>query len=253
MLFILRQLRRLEIRKRSAQYFLYAFGEIVLIVMGIMIAMQINSWSRYRSDRALERNFLHRFQIDLQDDLANFGEEVEICQRGLEAVKEAVALLHSENVEEDFYKLNLLYDLAYIDSFNPQYTTYEELESTGQLSLIRDESLRLAIQKLYAYYNRMEVGFDHIFIWRKNTTNGYDSETANLQYTEWNRDIFPPKTRSESEWAFLNDTEHPSFIKTETALAATSFWLTWASSDYEKIIPQTQALRDQIDEALETL
>ena len=52
MLFILRQLRRLELRKRSGRYFLYAFGEVVLIVVGILIALQIQPWNENRKLRA---------------------------------------------------------------------------------------------------------------------------------------------------------------------------------------------------------
>jgi hypothetical protein len=48
MLFLFRQLRRLELHKRSSRYFFYAIGEIVLVVMGILIALQINNWNEGR-------------------------------------------------------------------------------------------------------------------------------------------------------------------------------------------------------------
>lgn len=249
MLSLLRNLRRLELHKRSGRYFLYAFGEIVLIVAGIMIALQINAWSQNRANLELERNFLHRFQLDLEEDLRTFKEQVEIGEAGIEAIKEAAVLMHQENVEDDLYKFNELYDLAYIDSFNPQYSTYHELESTGQLNLIRNDALRLAIQKHYAYYKTMEIEFDHLFVWRKNVTQGYDAETSNLKYTNWNKAIFPPEIRFEKDWAFLNDPDSPEFKLTETALAATSFWINWHLGDYENIIPKTETLHNQIAEA----
>jgi hypothetical protein len=214
-----------------------------------MIALQINKWSQDANDRDLERSFLHRFQLDLEEDLRTFQEQVEIGEAGIEAIKEAAVLMHQENVEDDLYKFNELYDLAYVDSFNPQYSTYHELESTGQLNLIRDDALRLAIQKHYAYYKKIEIEFDHLYVWRKNVTHGYDAETSNLKYTHWNKDIFPPEIRFEKDWAFLNDPDSPDFKKTETALAATSFWITWHLGDYENIIPKTEALHKQIAEA----
>lgn len=252
-MYLLRYLRRLELQQRGGRYFIYAVGEIVLIVVGIMIALQINAWNQAQTNRELERNFLHRFQVDLKEDVANFSEQVGMGERGLEAVKEAVALLYSENVEDDFYTLNRFYDVAHIDSFSPQYSTYEELESTGQLNLIRDDALRLAIQKHYAYYHRMEAGFDRLYVWRKNVTNKFDSETSTLKYTDWNESIFSSEMRSEKDWAFLNDEEHPEFKIAETALAATSFWISWHMEDYEGAILETEALKKQIAEALDEL
>ena len=252
-MYLLRFLRKSELQQRSGRYLLYAFGEILLIVIGIMIALQINNWSQHQTNLELERNFLLRFQVDLAEDLATFREQVELGEKGLEAVKEGVELIHRTNVEEDFFTLNRYYDLAHIDPFSPQYSTYEELESTGQLNLIRDNSLRLAIQKHYAEYHRMEVHFEQLYTWRKNVTNIFETETASLKYTDWNVSIFPAELRSDTDWNFMNDKEHSQFKVTETAFAATSFWITWHMNDYEEIIPITEALKERIAKALEDL
>jgi hypothetical protein len=69
MLFFLRQLRRIELRKRSGQYFIYAFGEILLIVVGILIAMQIQNWNEGRKDRERVRGHLEEIKSGLVFDL----------------------------------------------------------------------------------------------------------------------------------------------------------------------------------------
>ena len=69
MLFLLRQLRRLELQKRSSRYFLYAFGEIVLIVVGILIALQIQTWNENRTLRAYEIAILKEFSSAISRDL----------------------------------------------------------------------------------------------------------------------------------------------------------------------------------------
>ena len=249
MLSLLRQLRRLELHKRSRRYFLYAAGEIVLIVVGILIALQINDWTQERTDRRLERNFLHRFSTDLDEDLRTLKQEVENELLGVEALKEAVQLIQRENVEEDIYTFNELYDEAWV-YFTPQRSTYEELESTGQLNLIRDEGLRLAIQKHYAFYEEMEWESQHMFTWRKSITHGFDSQTSILKYANFNRSIFPPEQRSQRDWEFINDPEDPKYLLAETATAATGYWLGYFLDLYEDIIHRTEALKAQIDAAL---
>ena len=89
--------------------------------------------------------------------------------------------------------------------FTPQRSTYEELESTGQLNLIRDEGLSLAIQKHYAFYEEMEWESQHMSTWRKSITHGFDSQTSILKYANFNRSIFPPEQRSHRDWEFIND------------------------------------------------
>ena len=252
MLSLLRQVRRLELHKRSGRYFLYAAGEIALIVVGILIALQINDWSQDRTNRELERNFLNRFATDLGEDLKTFRTEVENELLGIEALKKAVQLLQQENVEEDIYTFNELYDEAWV-YFTPQRSTYEELESTGQLNLIRDDALRLAIQKHYAFYEEMEWESQHLFTWRKSITHGFDSKTSILKYSNFNRSVFPPEQRSERDWAFLNDPDNPQFQLAETATAATGYWLGYFLNLYEDIIPRTEILKERIDEALEAL
>ena len=54
---------------RTGTYILYAFGEISLVVIGILIALQINNWNELQKDRATERTYLMRIQDDLEIDL----------------------------------------------------------------------------------------------------------------------------------------------------------------------------------------
>ena len=69
MLFILRQLRRMEIQKRSGRYLLYAVGEVLLIVVGVIIALQLNNWNEDRINKTLEQNYVERIISDLNHDL----------------------------------------------------------------------------------------------------------------------------------------------------------------------------------------
>ncbi len=131
MLFILRQLRRLELHKRSGRYFLYAFGEIVLIVVGILIALQISEWNQGLTNERLEQAFLQRIEKDLKVDLIEFGKERQRIIDGVAALEEAVQLIHRENVGTDLYKFNALFDMAGINPLKPQNATYRSSKVPG--------------------------------------------------------------------------------------------------------------------------
>ena len=52
----------------AKRYFFYAIGEIILVVIGILIALQINNWNEYKKDRILEKDYLTRLREDLKFD-----------------------------------------------------------------------------------------------------------------------------------------------------------------------------------------
>ena len=53
---------------KTSKYLKYAIGEIVLVVLGILIALQINNWNENRKDRILEKEYLTRIKSDLEID-----------------------------------------------------------------------------------------------------------------------------------------------------------------------------------------
>jgi hypothetical protein len=57
---------------KTGKYFKYAIGEIVLVVIGILIALQINNWNEKRKDRIIEEQILDEMLISLKSDNRTF-------------------------------------------------------------------------------------------------------------------------------------------------------------------------------------
>ncbi|MCG9973378.1 DUF6090 family protein [Christiangramia crocea] len=62
--------RRLLRENRFTRYLIYAIGEIILVVIGILIALQINNWNETRQNEAKVRKLLRKIQNDIEDDVA---------------------------------------------------------------------------------------------------------------------------------------------------------------------------------------
>jgi len=61
---------------KNTNYFKYAIGEIVLVVIGILIALQINNWNEFRKDKSRIVNYLSEIINDLDQDMLFFNENL---------------------------------------------------------------------------------------------------------------------------------------------------------------------------------
>ncbi|MCB0655683.1 MAG: hypothetical protein KDC57_06070 [Saprospiraceae bacterium] len=66
--FFRRKRKLLADDNKVLKYLRYAFGEIILVVLGILIALQINTWNQQRLEHALEQSYLKRLQNELIRD-----------------------------------------------------------------------------------------------------------------------------------------------------------------------------------------
>lgn len=159
MLFILRQLRRLELRKRSGQYFLYAFGEIVLIVIGILVALQINNWNEGRIQSKEDERLTEILRAELRE-VQEYNKEIfeqlsaqqEILQSFIQSTdrKELEDLLErmSDHRTVQFFSFRGL--LAKTTLFyDPSINNYDSILSNGSVSIIKDRDLVSLLGNVY--------------------------------------------------------------------------------------------------------
>ncbi|MEM6517594.1 MAG: DUF6090 family protein, partial [Bacteroidota bacterium] len=57
---------------KISKYFKYAIGEIILVVIGILIALQINNWNISKQDAIFERKILFDLKKSIENDLKQF-------------------------------------------------------------------------------------------------------------------------------------------------------------------------------------
>lgn len=148
--------QRLLTRKKFSKYLLYAVGEILLVVVGILIALQVNNWNQERQERNLEKAYMDRLYEDLDGDLSGFHELQEIFIRKRDFLTELL-----EGQPPDFSKsiaeewLAGLYASRFISLPTVRSATFDELAGSGRLTLIKDLKLRSAMADYYAEYALM--------------------------------------------------------------------------------------------------
>ncbi|NQU34370.1 MAG: hypothetical protein HQ521_14155 [Bacteroidetes bacterium] len=138
---------------RTGKYLKYAIGEIFLVVIGILIAVNINNWNENRKTRTIEVNYLRNIQADLNTELKNndsyIKEHNQKAILGYNLMTTPVGKTKSE-------QLNLDMKRHYVHgwkNFIPTNNTFKELISSGQLNSISSDSIKyylLEIDKIYA-------------------------------------------------------------------------------------------------------
>ncbi|MDX1625312.1 MAG: hypothetical protein R3323_02255, partial [Wenzhouxiangellaceae bacterium] len=120
----------------------YAAGEILLLVVGILIALQIDGWHEERQEREREAYYLERLETELEFNAAEAERNIAWSER---QVRFAELLLQSLDGElEEAQQVEWLYALNYLWFLpHPFYddAAWSELKSTGEVGLIRNRDL----------------------------------------------------------------------------------------------------------------
>ena len=153
MLRLFRHIRqRLFLEGKVSRYLGYAIGEIVLIVVGIMIALEANEWKEERRERVEERIVLGRMIEELEKAIRVISAEglyYTIEQR--KSLEEVSAAFRGKSVQKPFDFLSEVAMGATAGWGQPDLprTTYDELTGSGKISLIRNVELRGKIAEYY--------------------------------------------------------------------------------------------------------
>lgn len=130
--------QKLLSENKFSKYLLYATGEIILVVIGILIALQINNWNEQRKDRAKEHILLKQLQEDYQANLMQLEEKMAIRERILIS---GVALLEAFDDPNRANRDSVIKNIAILGN-DPTFDPIQnDLNSSENLRLIRNVKL----------------------------------------------------------------------------------------------------------------
>ncbi|WP_460218001.1 DUF6090 family protein [Psychroserpens sp. MEBiC05023] len=146
---------------KTGKYFKYAIGEIILVVIGILIALQINNWNENRKERIIELSYLKRLTVDLEENKTLWKETLNRKKKQLAAAHVFLNFRFSKNQDTVVKILPYFIDLGNWKDININQITFNEMVSSGNLNIISNDSVKiklLDLDKLYkAISNNQEV------------------------------------------------------------------------------------------------
>lgn len=154
-------LRRLKLdlfmTRSFRKYSAYAFGEILLLVIGILIALQINDWYQQRLDRQTESEYLVSMHRDLTKDIRELRAAIKGNESLLAGLNDTLLLL-AEPRDDDAWRRDLyIHGLKYTYWFivaEFSRLTMAQLQYSGGMRLITNTQLR---ESMIAYEQGLET------------------------------------------------------------------------------------------------
>lgn len=165
---------------KFSKYFLYAIGEIILVVIGILIALQINNDNEAKNNKERFVKVLKEIRQDLETDLTNTTRILKIGQE----TDSLIDLVLNEKLSKDDY-LNsnnflLLWVGLQFNQFDYQKTAFKKFENFQGIIPKEFESLTHSINN---HYNIIGKQYDDIYaILREEIQNRHDYLATNFDW-----------------------------------------------------------------------
>jgi len=139
--------QKLLSENKFSKYIVYAVGEIILVVIGILIALQINNWNEKGKLQTTENQLLQELETSLKSDLADLEYNIRRQTEIIESQTNYIQWLEGNQKYSDSLSKDI--QNAYFSTYFAAYEgPYETLKQMGMQS-IQNDSLRNQISKLY--------------------------------------------------------------------------------------------------------
>ncbi len=167
-----RKIRRsLLSENKFSKYLLYAVGEIILVVIGILIALQINTWNTERIARNEEQTILNQLQSEFQTNLVQLNEKIALHERLIESGHRVLLAIDGTEEIKDQETLNsILSNTLPAPTFDPINGVTNDIINSGKLYLIQNDSLR---QLISGWSGDINFAIEEQIIWRTHRDERY--------------------------------------------------------------------------------
>ena len=144
MIKIFRQIRqKLIMEKKAANYLKYAIGEIVLVVIGILIALQINNWNEIRKTNLEEQRALLNIQNDFSKNKVLLKDLIETTKESINSGIKILNYTGNKDKPKTENEFNVLLNAVFDHNpYYPQNGFLDDLLNSGKLGIFNNVDLR---------------------------------------------------------------------------------------------------------------
>ena len=150
-------------KNKTGKYLKYAFGEIVLVVIGILIALSINNWNEDRKSKRVANEIFRNLQNSLVQDSTEVQRIIKSHNKSLE-VQKALIIKEANQEPIDFEENNLdelIEDITVgVFSFFPKTGIYNSIVSNNGMDLLKSKEIKASLINLYDHQYERYANMD---------------------------------------------------------------------------------------------
>lgn len=153
--------RRLLADNHFTRYLAYAAGEILLVVIGILIALQINNWNDARKDRKKELIHLANIRTDLVANIERMDEYLKVRNGYIATARRILEHFNGKPIEDvSAFNADGL-DIYNWKRFYLDNNAYQDLVNSGNFSLLSNPKVKSQLLDIETLYLQMKGEEDH--------------------------------------------------------------------------------------------
>ena len=126
---------------KGAKYLKYALGEIILVVIGILIALSINNWNQRRLAKQEETKLLKSIKVDFERTKAELQRLDVLRDEGLSAYDQLIALSQAGDFSNSLLIDTTLAKTTFTPTYNGNTSSLSIVVNSGKINLLRNDSL----------------------------------------------------------------------------------------------------------------
>ena len=155
-----------------------AAAELAIVVVGVTLALWADDWASERADRENEQSRLVALRDNIDETLVDVEEHLGDAE---EAAKNLRAIVSEMPAPANEMRDRISWGLFYGPGFSPQLNVYDDLKSSGELSLLTNPSLRSALAKMDASMGRIELAQSDLTSVQQMHVDSYAVDSTNVR------------------------------------------------------------------------
>ena len=131
--------------------------EMVMLILGISISLQVNEWQNQQVDRQLEQEYLARLNLDFDESEKVLRKDIEYLRSSVEKLVIGIKPLSKSSLtkEDHIVLFKAVGQSTLIGRFAVVFGTIDELKDTGNMRLLVSKKLRISLANLYQSYQQI--------------------------------------------------------------------------------------------------
>ena len=189
--------KSLLMENKTSKYFKYAIGEIVLVVIGILIAIQLNEWRNDSINTKQKQKVLVALKAEFEANLNQLDTIYYYQKNTLNALKKTANLIDSINyIPNDKVLKEAFLDIRFEYSYNPTNGALRSAVSSGDIHLIDSERL---IELLFSWEDLVKDSYEESERQNKYASDSYSLLDKYIQF----REVWINKSKHSSDFVGL--------------------------------------------------